>query len=30
MGFPFETILDESVRTELMHGILRYLKVRND
>jgi hypothetical protein len=30
MGFPFETILDESVRADLMRGILRYLKVQPD
>jgi hypothetical protein len=27
MGFPFETILDPYLRTELMRGVLRYLKV---
>ena len=29
MGFPFETILDPDLRTELMRGILRYLKILN-
>lgn len=27
MGFPFETILDADVRTELMRGALKYLKI---
>ena len=27
MGFPFETIIDPALRTELMRGVLRYLKV---
>lgn len=27
MGFPFETILDSALRTELMRGVLRYLKI---
>lgn len=27
MGFPFETILDANVRTELMRGMLKYLGV---
>ena len=30
MGFPFETIIDPALRTELMHGVLRYLKILND
>ena len=30
MGFPFETILDPALRTELMKGVLRYLKILND
>ena len=30
MGFPFETILDPALRTELMHGVLRYLKILNN
>jgi hypothetical protein len=27
MGFPFETIIDPALRTELMQGVLRYLKI---
>jgi hypothetical protein len=30
LGFPFETIIDPAIRTELMHGVLRYLKILND
>jgi hypothetical protein len=30
MGFPFESIIDPAVRTELMQGVLRYLKVPNN
>jgi hypothetical protein len=30
MGFPFEAIIDPALRTELMHGVLRYLKILNN
>jgi hypothetical protein len=30
MGFPFETIIDPALRTELMRGVLRYLRILNN